>query len=318
MGDLSTILPSYFGFSGAKAVKERGAYLFDSAKIHKSNSTPREIIASFDLLKKIEQAGFLYADVIIESTQKTPFVTLGRDIFVATRYVRGREPDMACLDDVKALTQSLAGFHKAARDLKNLSAEISRAPSLCDVFAKQIATLGASVKQVNRRPRLSDFDVLVLKNADAFTARAEKAAEILSATDYKNMYENAIANNHICHAALKEETFTLTQEHCYISRFEDATIDLQLTDLASLLRRYARKSGREMPIKTLLEIYNKTSPLPADAEKIIHAMLLFPWPFLKTVSQFYSKKRNFIPAAITTRMTGILEEQEEYDKFIKS
>jgi len=312
VGDLSTSLPAYFGLSGVRAVKERGVYLLGSAKIHKSNCSPREIIASFNLLKKIEQAGFSYADVIIPATSGTPFVNLGRDIFVMTRNVCGREPDMSCFADVKMLIESLAGFHNAARNFKEPG--IPCAPSLTEVFAKHISMLNAIVKQVNRRPRLSDFDVLVLKNADSYFARAENATKILESTDYILLYENAQKNNHICHTALKEETFTLTEKNCYISRFEDATIDLQLTDLASVLRRYAQKSLREIPINELLEIYNKISPL--SNYKIIYAMLLFPWPFLKIVSQYYSKKRNFIPAVITTRMTGILEAQDDYDKYL--
>jgi hypothetical protein len=65
-----------------------------------------------------------------------------------------------------------------------------------------------------------------------------------------------------------------------------------------------------------LDIYNKIAPLPTDGEKILHAMLSFPWSFAKIVANFYSKKRNFTPAAITSRMAGVLGEQELYDDYI--
>jgi hypothetical protein len=81
------------------------------------------------------------------------------------------------------------------------------------------------------------------------------------------------------------------------------------------LRRYTRKS-REAPISELLKIYGEISPLPPSAEKIIYASLIFPWLFLKIVSNFYSKKRNFIPAATTSRMTAIIDEQDAFNAYV--
>jgi len=316
VGDLLTTLPSYFGFAGVRAVKERGAFFIEGGKIHRTNSTPQEILAHYDLVKKIEQAGFLYADVIIPATTGMPFVALGRDVFVMTRHMPGREPDMTCAADVKRIIESLAHFHNAARGLAEV--EITTSPPLTETFAKQLSMLNGAVKTLNRRPRLSDFDVMVLKNADAYLRRIETAIDALSRTAYGQLYAAAIANNHVCHASLKEETFTLAEENCYISRFENAEIDLQLADLASILCRYARKSQRETSLADFIAVYDKISPLPAGGEKIIGAMLIFPQTFLKSVSQFYSKKRNFIPAAITERMTGVLAEQDAYDAWVKS
>lgn len=318
VSDLSVSLPMYFGLKGVKSVKQRGSYLLDGAKIHKSDSSPRKIYASFDLLNKIKQAGFQRADYIMPAASGVPFVNLGRDMFVMTQFVTGREPDMNCFADVELVLQSLADFHKAARNLQGLAPEIPCAPSLVDVFAKQITFIGSTVKQINRRPRLSDFDVLILKHANSYDDRAVRAAEILANSDYIALRENAVKRNYICHNGLKEEAFTLVDDSAYISRFEEASIDLQLCDLASVLRRYARKSSRDVPLERLISVYRDITPLPASAEKILHAMLLFPWPFLKNMLQFYSKKRNFIPAAITTRMNGILEAQEEYDEYINS
>ncbi|MDR0272286.1 MAG: hypothetical protein LBI27_03090 [Clostridiales bacterium] len=317
MGDLSVSLPAYFGYAGVRAVKERGCFLISSAnaKIHKSNNFPHEICARFTFLKELEASGFPYTDMIIPTVSGVPFVNLGRDIFVMTRHISGREPDFGNLRDISLVIEGLARFHSSARGLKS-SKKFSSEPSLSTVFAKNISALNSCVKQINRRPRLSDFDVLVLKHADAYVERATLAAEILAQTDYAALHADALANKHICHNALKEETFSILENTCFISHFEETSVDLQLADLVSILRRYARKTSREVSVSQLLEIYSKILPLPSDAKKIIYAQLFFPWPFLKIVSQYYSKKRNFIPAAITSRMEGILKEQECYDEYI--
>ena len=317
MSDLTVSLPSYFGYAGIKAVKERGNFLLasENAIIHKSNSNPHEIFARYNLHRQLENAGFPYTSGIISTVSGAPFVTLGRDIFVMTRHFPGREPDWGNLHDITLVIENLARFHSAARNF-SVCPKIPSSPPLTEIFTKKIAAFNTAIKQLNRRQRLSDFDIRVLKHADFYLAHAENAVNILNQTDYASMYADALLNNHICHNALKEETFSIHKNICYISRFDEVSIDLQLTDIASVLRRYARKTAREIPITQLLKIYNNILPLSASAKKILFAQLSFPIPFFKIVAQYYSKKRNFIPAAITSRMTGILEEQENYDEFI--
>jgi CotS family spore coat protein len=316
VGDLSASLASHFGITGAKAVKERGCYFYETAngfyKIHKTSNTPREINARYKLLKQLDEKGFTQTDLIIPTANGVPHVSLGRDVFVMTRHVSGQEPDFNNPHHMELIMKSLASFHTAAQNIKS---EIHDVLPLTEVFAKQEHTLRSAVKKVNRQPRLSDFDVLMLKHAEAYAEKMTAAMETLNATHYAALHAEAIKNNHICHNDLKEESLTINDEACHISRFEEATTDLQLNDLASILRRYARKSNREISIETHLENYNKIAPLPASAEKILHAMLSFPWPFIKIVTSFYSKKRNFTPAAITSRMADVLKEQEQYDAY---
>ncbi|MCL2198782.1 MAG: hypothetical protein FWB80_07650 [Defluviitaleaceae bacterium] len=312
MGDLATGLPAYFGYAGVRAVKERGNYLLDGFKIHRSYSNPHEIFERYKMLNRLAE-GFPYADVIMPATNGAPFITLGREVYVMTRHVVGREPALNDLEDITYILESIAHFHKAARGFECAP---KKASPLNEVFEKQKSELDTAIKKVHRCPRLSDFDVLMLKNADAYAERVENAAKILEKTDYAALYTRAAEEKHLCHNALKEESFTIHENNCYISRFEETTVDLQLSDLASVLRRYARKSNREIPIKKLLQIYGSILPLPATADKIIYAQLSFPWQFLKISSQYYSKKRNFIPAAITGRMSAILDEQKCYDAYI--
>ena len=322
MGDLCISLPAYFGLTGARAVKERGAFLVnygaENYKIYKTSETPREIYARFKLLEQLDEAGFVFTDAIVPTAGGVPFVTLGRDTFVMTRFFCGREPHMNCTRDVKQLARTIAQFHLHARNAGKV--DIPAAPPLGEVFAKQLAMLNNIMKQLGRSPRLSDFDVLVLKHAPAFAALGRGAIEMLAQTDYLKLHESAVNNGCVCHNALKEETFVVlgeTEETCAITRFDEAVYDLQLSDLAAIIRRYARKSFHEISVSQFLEIYSQTVTLPDGCEKILRAQLAFPWAFLKIVTSFYSKKRNFIPASITTRMEEVLNEQERYDGYIK-
>ena len=314
MGDFGYSLPGYFGLRGVRAVKERGYYVCATptgpVKIHRTSAEPKEICARHNLQKRLASAGFSHTDTILETPQGAPYLQLGRDVFVMTRHVPGRELDFGNPSDIALAMESLARFHSAARGISG----VAKTPPLTEAYAKQTAALAQNIKQINRRPRLADFDLLLLKHAPAFAETANAAAAALAETAYSALHAEALAGGHICHNALKEESLPIYKETCHILNLSEAAADLQIADLASLIRRYARRSHREIPIGRLLEMYARFSPLPDTA--ILRAQLSYPWPFMKLVSQYYSKKRNFTPIAITSRMEEILEERENYDQYI--
>ena len=71
-------------------------------------------------------------------------------------------------------------------------------------------------------------------------------------------------------------------------------------------------------VAELLAYYDKTNPLPAGAEDIVYAQLVYPCRFIKVIKQQYNKKRGWTPAAIMGRMNNLLEEQSAYDTYINN
>jgi len=310
MGDLATILPSQFGLS-KRAIREKGYFVCKNFKIYKTSDTHEEIKARFILLEEIAEAGFPWTDRIILSTQGVPYVQLGRETYIMTKHIVGCEVDLFCNNNVILAVESLARFHNAAR---GVTKNISIASSQIESFNKQTAMAVQALKQINRR--MSDFDVMFIKHAPYYKDLAIKASETLENTGYLNLLEHSQVNNHICHNNLKEESLPILEKTCHIIRFSEASIDLQLTDLSGFIRRYALRGSRELSVNHILEIYNRISPLPMGAKEIINAQLLYPWTFMKIIAEYYSKKRNWTPVAITSRMTTILEEEPMYATYI--
>jgi len=316
MGDIAAILPACYGLSG-RATKERGNYIcrtkLGQGKISKTNESPQAIHRRYALLEQLAESGFDKTDRILLTEQNAPYINLGRETYVMTRHIAGR--DMNLDKDMPVALESLANFHKAARGLA-ISAELPKALSLFDAWEKQSTALEQALKQVNRSSRLSDFDMLLLKNASNYTAQISAAVAALKKTDYTMLQADAISQNCICHNNLKEENLPITEEACYITRITEATLDLQLTDLANFIRRYAQRSNREISIEGLMEVYDRINPLPASASAIIYAQLIYPWQFIKIVKQHYSKKRGWTPIAIMSRMNAILEAQSAFDEYV--
>jgi len=269
------------------------------------------------LLAGLEDAGFPYTDAIILTAQGDPFVQLGRETYVMTRHdwYTGSDLDLDNQTDMTLALQTLARFHHAARNLP-LEQNFSASSLLSDVFVRDAAFIAKTAKQISKNSRMSDFDVLFIKNTALYENRAASSSEMLAQTNFHALHDKAIAENHICHNGLKEEAISILAGVCYITGFNESAIGVQITDLANLLHRYARRSTHEMSLIQLLEIYDKVLPLPEDATEIVRAYLTHPWQFVKIASLYYSKKRGWTPAAIMGRMSNLLEKQELYDAYI--
>jgi len=320
MGDLAAILPTYYGLTG-RASKERGNYICRMkngyGKIIKTNESPQGINRRYVLLEQLTKSGFEHADKIFLSTHGLPYVNLGRETYVMSRHIKGRDMDFNNTSDVMLALTSLAKFHKIAQGLQ-FEAALSppSAPSLLSSWEKESASLKHAFKQVNKNSRLSDFDMLFIKNAKHYTEQAENAAVALKNTDYTTLQTSAIASKCICHNGLKEENLPIFNDACYITRITEATFDLQMTDLANFIRRYAGRSDKALSIADLMQIYDNINPLPASALDIIHAQLIYPWQFVKIIKQYYSKKRGWTPIALMSRINNVLEEQPAFDEYV--
>ncbi|MCL2285004.1 MAG: phosphotransferase [Firmicutes bacterium] len=323
MSDFAANLPGHFRLHGVRAVKERGYYLCktktDVYKIHKSQEHHNSIKLRYRLLTQLDEAGFPWIDRISPSVYGTPFVQLGRETFVMSRYVPGRDLDLDCPQNMTLALECLARFHKAARGLQFTQELIPGvSPPLPEIFAKNSAFLAKTARQTNKNSRLSDFDVMFIKSSPQYISASARSAELLAQTNYHRLYNTAIAENHICHNALKEENMPVWDGNCYMINWNEAAIDAQITDLANFLRRYARRSKREIPLTKLMDIYDGIFPLPVSAKAIVYAQLVHPWQYIKITQQYYSKKRGWTPAAIMTRMAELLKEQENYDAYINA
>jgi len=315
------LILEYFGLKKAKIHKEKTYYVCESAageklKIYRTQAAPHEINLAHSIKEHVVSSGFPYVDRFLVGETGKPYVSLGRDTYVAVYYAKGREIHFDVGEDVLRGIEALAHFHKSARG--GIIDGVIAPPSLLTTFAKESAELAGYVKQVRRKSALSEFDVLFIKHADYYTEQISKAIDSLNQGQYDHWFSDAAANRHICHGAVKEETMSITAEgECYISDFSSAAVDLQLNDLAAMIRRHANRAGQEaIPAKDLMEAYSRVIKVPPEASKLVHEMLTFPVSFMKLTAQYFSKKRAFTPNAIINRLMTGIGEKENYEAYI--
>jgi len=320
MEKLSPIVQEAFGIQSRRIKREKGRYICETAgglmSIYITQESPEAITTQHTIKEHLAANGFPWTDRFQPATTGQPYIQISRDSYVMAKYPNQRnETDFESEAEVLQAFVFLARFHVASQGLQTQAAPAS--PPMPEVFARQIGELANAGKQARKGPRMSDFDVSFIKHAPAYSEIMQESIDRLSHTNYANLYAQAIHNCTICHNNLKEENLLRASETTYIINFSEAAIDLQLADVAALIRRYAQRSSKNIPISRLLEAYNAVNPLPNAAQDILYAMLIFPWTFTKIISQYYSKKRNWTPGGLISRMDAILAERAEYEKYVK-
>ncbi|MCL2188361.1 MAG: hypothetical protein FWC16_07620 [Defluviitaleaceae bacterium] len=314
---INTILEC-FNVKSRRTHKERGAYIcrteVGEIKIAKSNEAPNKIQFAHVVKEHVAQKGFTHTDRYLTTAEGQPFVRLGVDIYTAAFNPSGNELDYSCPEAVRATVARLARLHAASR---GVAGEGYAAPSMEATYNQGAEILAQAIKQASRQKKRADFDMLLIKSASAYEALVHNARSLLSATPYAALRAHALENHHICHNALKEEFIYHENGTVFFSRFTGAANDTQLADLAFFLRRYALKTANPLPLPALMQIYHKNNPLPEGAEGIIRASLLYPASFVKTVKQYYAKKRSFTPAGMLHRMEKVLAAQAGYEKWLE-
>jgi CotS family spore coat protein len=323
MGELNAFVLKQFGLSAGKVVREKAYFIAETPEgprmVCKTQESAERIRFQYALSEYLIHAGYPYSDRFYPAPSGEPFVIVGGERYIMIPYEKRRAAEFNSWEDIKRILDAVARWHSLARGIPFHIIIEKKPPSLIDAYRKQLTELIATHKRVSRQARLSDFDVLFIKNAAYYTEQLRQSIKLLEKTAYLPLREKALAENHICHNLLKEETVSFSGDNVWIAQYTDAGPDVQLCDVCSLIRRYAQRTGLlAQPLYAVLDIYHRVLPIPPEERAVLQAMLLYPHFFLKTARQYYSKKRSWTPNALINRMHTVLTERDLYERYISN
>ena len=164
---------------------------------------------------------------------------------------------------------------------------------LAEQFAKRVNEMTALKKRVKKQGRLSEFDVIFLKNYDYYMENLNNSLALLKESQFDELCQAAKEQNAICHNQYKEELLYMKEGDVTVTNFNDVSIDPCLMDLADIIKRYIKYFGDgRLCLAEILEMYTKTNDL-SDAEiQALYPLLLYPTKFIKICNQYYVKNRS--------------------------
>jgi len=310
MSSLPYAVIAAFGLSGI--LREKGYYkTSDNTRIiRKTKDGPKQILARHQIAEHCYLAGYPWIDRYHLSQNGQPYVFTGGEYYVMTDLIEHREVNFSDPQEFLQIVKSIAHWHSCARNISfNTDADLykNRPPiPFTETLQFQKQALDTIRKRIRKQSQLSDFDVLFVKHYPDYRARIQRAQQLLKSTNYLKRSQKARQLNYICHGGLKEDCLHIHNDHIYITKLDQASVDYQLNDLCALIRRREKKRN-DLEHNQIFEVYNSVIPLESEEEIILEAMLLYPAAFIKIVTEYYQKKRTWTPVAMANKIQEILD-----------
>ena len=299
MGGLHNSITNAFGVQ--KVLRDKGNYINSDGTLLIRKTRDMQISARYQLCRHCSKAGYPWLESYHLSRDGKPYVLHEGEYYVMTDLIKHPEADFSSEDEFLRAVTALASFHKAARGL-----EIGdKIPPFTDELRIQGAKIDDIRKRIRKLKKLSDFDLMYVKNYSDFRDRIKRASQLLESTGYLKREANAFKQGHICHGALKENCLRVNGHDIYMCKFENSYRGYQLKDLAELVRRREKKVAN-VDIGLVCETYSQVLPLDPEEEVILGAMLLYPVAFVKICSEYYQKKRSWTPVSMANKMQEII------------
>ena len=201
--------------------------------------------------------------------------------------------------------------------LRQTDIQIRSGPDLLEEYTGALQKMSAMKRRANSKPKLSDFDVLFLKNYNNYINDIQRAYDMLQNTAYSQFRETALSQNSICHNNLKKDAIIFSCNSAYISNFFHATNDYYLVDLSNIILRYLKYNGSPVPMSQVLDTYNTHNPLHKHELEILYVMLMYPGSFIKTCMRYYEKHRSYLPQNILRSLNTALDKRDFLLKYIE-
>jgi spore coat protein I len=226
-------------FGVQKVFREKGNFRNADSTLLIRKTKDSQISSRYQLCQHCSKSGYPWLESYYLSRSGKPYVIYEGEYYVMTDLFRHTEADFSDKPEFLRSVSALAGFHKAARGI-----EIDgKVPPLTEEFQIQGIKIDNIRKRIRKQKKLSDFDLMFVKNYSDYRDRIKRAENILESTSYLKREAEAVKRGHICHGALKENCLRVHGNDVYICKFESAHKGYQLRDLADLIRRREKKGG---------------------------------------------------------------------------
>lgn len=300
--------------------RDRGSYIVDGPVgfkiIRKSAQQPWQIQFQHDVKEYLAKSDFMHIDRFHVTNMGKPYFSADGILYTMSDYYPYPHANLSDPGIFLQFVEKTAIMHKL---LRNIPLGYNNIPvwknNPADTYINNLATLRKIKKRLNKERHLSDFDVMVLKNYDYYTGLMEDTIRLLNLADFRSYTE--VADSSVCHNRLADENMLYHQQNTYIINFSECTNDSHLFDLEGLIRQYAKRlPSTPLPLSDILDAYNRYNCLTKNETDILFALLMHPNKFVKLCSQYYSKKRTFIPGSIYMRVEREIEQRENYLQYV--
>lgn len=282
--------------------------------LKKVDYSPEKLNFIYEAQEHLWKNGFQNQSRWLVTKSGKPFFEIGNGhSYYLNNWINGKESDIKKLDQLIEITELQATLHQSSRGfIPSPNAEIkTRWEDWESDYELNIARLRNLYNQVKIGPE-SDMDLAFLNTAEEAIKMAETGMELLKASAYKEVLNQAIDEKGFVHGDFVYHNFIRSNEgKMHVIDFDFCVQNLRVRDLAVFLVSLMHRADWDVVLnEKILKAYHKVYPLSEEELKILKAIMHFPKHYWRVVM------RGFITERYTSKKT-IRKLRKEYKKLMK-
>ena len=265
------------------------------------------------LKENLYHAGYERIDRYIRNREEE-LITCDRyhTAYVLKEYYDGWECNIRVEGDMVQAVANLARLHRAMqkipvdrdekewktlRTVRRRNREMKRVQN----YMRQIATK-------------SEFDYLYLSCFEGFYHQALQVGEQLEADQQMLMHRR----RYYCHGAYHQHNVLNCKDGMATVNFEHFTIDNQLVDLYTFLRKAMEKNEYQAELLfTLLDTYDQSMELTPEDYRFLYYLLWYPEKFWKISNQYNNMNKAWIPPKTYEKLETVIRQEEKKEQLLE-
>lgn len=291
-----------YDMSIKKVQYNRSNYYLDTKQgnlvLRKTIVPKDQICFQYEVTQELLQKGFSEIAKIYLTKKQNPYGLYQDKYYILQSYNKTMEIDFTSQEDLKAIIEVLARFHKQAKyiESKIRSAENASIKNIYAYFQKRVIDAKHMRKKITGFSQKTKFEMLFLDDYKAYEELQYMALDLVTPKISNQLMEKVrlektiIHNDYTYHAVGRLEDGT----GCMINNLDACTYNIQLLDLTNVLTKIMQKNNWDIALlDKLIASYNAIHTLSADEVSVLKAMLIFPEKYASICFKYTtSKHRN--------------------------
>ncbi len=335
--------------------KITGTFRIRGAHIIETNNGPKlfkrlecstsQVEFEDNIQQLLVKKGHPYVDLYVRNSKDEIITTDSRgNKFIIKDWNSGIECDLRKEEDVLASVTNLARLHKLLRGVcVNERNNISfQEKNLNTSFERRIKELRRVRAYVRKRRKKHEFELCFLNCYDSLLNQANIANDLLKASQYDKLLENAISNGNICHGNYtyhnivfldkrqrglykkkhekrhQDSNLNFPNRQIVTNNFEKAVVGIQINDLYHFIRKTMEKNYWNISLGSkMIETYDSTCSISKEEAELLYILLLYPEKFWKVCNRYYNGKKTWVPKRTTEKLVDVNKQTVNKDCFLK-